>query len=554
MAPLPHPLLALLRDSPVALLFAVLAVGYLVGKTRVRGFELGPVAGVLFAGLLFGRAGFELSPNVQTFGFALFMFSVGFQAGPGFLRVLREDGFKYLTLAALVAALGTSLAAVLASALDYPAGISAGLLAGALTTTPTLAAAQDVLQSGMIALPAGTSASDAVRNVSTAYAITYLLGLLGLLLLVRAMPQLLGIDLAAEAAKVGGRETPLPPGQQPTVRAYRVERPELVGLGRAELRARVPDGIVAPRLRRAGAFVAIDEDTRLARGDELVLIGRLDRFVEVGQLLGPELTTPELLDLDVESCRVVVTRRDAAGVTLGELGVGPQYGCLPTALHRLQVEEPLGAGVALERGDVLSVTGPRAQIDRLGERLGHVERALDDTDLLTFALGVVGGMLLGSFSIAIGPVPVGLGTAGGLLVAGLVVGYLRSIRPTFGRMPAAARTVFMDLGLVMFMAGVGLSAGSGIVETLRSVGPSLLACAAAVLGATFAAAWLVGSRLLRLNAAVLLGAITGAMTSTAALALVNRAARSAVPALGYAGAYAFANVLLTLAGSLIVRL
>ena len=148
----------------------------------------------------------------------------------------------------------------------------------------------------------------------------------------------------------------------------------------------------------------------------------------------------------------------------------------------------------------------------------------------------------------------GLGTAGGLLTTGLVIGYLRSVRPTFGRMPTAARWVFMELGLQMFMAGVGVAAGSGILETLRSVGPSLVACGIIVTVVPVAAGWFVGRRVLHLNPAILLGAITGSMTSGAALSIVNSEARSTIPALGYTGAYAFANVILTVAGTLIVRL
>ena len=163
------------------------------------------------------------------------------------------------------------------------------------------------------------------------------------------------------------------------------------------------------------------------------------------------------------------------------------------------------------------------------------------------------GIALGTFSVTIGGISVGLGTAGGLLTTGLLIGYLRSIRPTFGRIPSAARWVFMELGLQMFMAGVGVSAGSGIVETLRSVGPSLVLCGIAVTVGPVVTGWLVGSLVLRMNPALLLGAITGAMTSGAALSIVNSAAKSTVPALGYTGAYAFANVILTLAGTLIVR-
>jgi putative transport protein len=221
---------------------------------------------------------------------------------------------------------------------------------------------------------------------------------------------------------------------------------------------------------------------------------------------------------------------------------------------RLQTELPIEPSLRIKRGDVLAVTGPSGNVERLAEHLGHLERSVVETDLLTLAFGIAAGIAIGTLTVTIAGVSIGLGTAGGLLTTGLVIGYLRSIRPTFGRIPAPVRWTFMELGLQMFMAGVGVSAGSGIVETLLSVGPSLVLCGIAVTVVPVVAGWLIGSRLLRLNPAILLGAITGAMTSGAALSVVNSAARSSAPALGYTGAYAFANVILTLAGTLIVRL
>lgn len=544
----------LLRQNPVGLLFVVLAAGYLIGKTRVRGFELGPVTGVLFAGLVFGHFGFELSAWAQTFGFVMFIFSVGFQAGPGFFEVLRREGAKYFVLAMVVAATGFAVSVVLARMLEFPVGTSAGLLAGAMTTTPTLAAAQDALRSGAMALPEGMTADDAVRNVTTAYAITYLFGLVGLMVIIRTLPGVLGIDLPAEAAKIAGEEAPPPPSERVSVRAYRVERDTLVGRPHRELLESLPDGSVLAKLRRDGEFLEIGDESTLAIGDEIAVVGRLARFLEAPDLVGPEITDSALLDMEVESAQIVVTRPDAVDLQLGEIGITESYACFLTGAMRLQVSLPLESSTTLKRGDVLSVTGPSANVERLGAALGHLERPVAETDLLTLAIGVAAGIAIGTFSVTIAGVSVGLGTSGGLLTTGLVIGYLRSVRPTFGRIPAAARWVFMELGLQMFMAGVGVSAGSGIVETLRSLGPSLVVCGVLVTVAPVATGWLVGSLVLKLNPAVLLGAITGSMTSGAALSIVNSAARSSVPALGYTGAYAFANVILTIAGTLIVRL
>ena len=186
--------------------------------------------------------------------------------------------------------------------------------------------------------------------------------------------------------------------------------------------------------------------------------------------------------------------------------------------------------------------------------MGHIERTTRETDLVTFAIGITAGLLIGGLSVSVAGISVGLGTAGGLLVAGLVIGYLRALHPTFGRVPEAARWIFMELGLTIFMAGVGLRAGSGIIETLAESGLNLFLAGAGRHLRSGAVGYLFGRKVLSLNPVFLLGAITGSMTSGASLSIVTGEARSSLPALGYTGAYAFANVLLTVAGSLILLL
>jgi putative transport protein len=544
----------ILRGNSIALLFVVLAAGALIGRINVRGFELGPVTGVLFSGLVFGHFGYELSASSQAFGFVMFIFSVGYQAGPSFFEVLRQEGAKYFVLAMVVATTGFGLAVFLGGLFDFPLGTSAGLLAGAMTTTPTLAAAQDALQSADFVLPEGMAAADAVRNVTTAYAITYLFGLIGLIIIIRTLPGLLGIDLVAEAQKIGGGDAISVPSERISLRAYRVEQTELLGMSYSEILAHFPPGAAMVKQRRNGEFLEIDDQSTIELGDEIAIVGTLERFLVAPSRLGPEIQDAELLEMETESAQIVVTQKDAVGLSLGELSITERYGCFLTAVSRVQVNLPLEPSTELKRGDVLSVTGPSANLDRLGERLGHLERPIEETDLLTLALGIGLGIALGTLTVKVAGISVGLGTAGGLLTTGLVIGYLRSLRPTFGRIPPAARWVFMELGLQVFMAGVGVSAGSGIIDTLVSVGPKLVLCGIAVTVVPVITGWLVGSLLLRLNPAVLLGAITGSMTSGAALSIVNSAARSSVPSLGYTGAYAFANVILTVAGTLIVRL
>ncbi len=546
--------LNLLHDNPVLTLFLVLGVGYLIGRIQIAGFGLGPVGGVLFAGLFFGYFGFDMSPAAQTFGFTLFIFCVGYQAGPRFFDVLRTDGLRYLALSLAVAATGFAAAAWLGHVLELPAGSNAGLLAGAMTTTPTLAAAQDAIRGGVVLPPPGTSAQEMITNVGTSYAITYLFGLIGLILLIRGLPKMLGVDLAAEAASLAGdddweRQTRL---SRLGTRAYRVEEPEFLDKTLLELRQEAKGKVVVLRIRRNGEFVPVENKTRLEIGDEVLVAGDIGVMMAHALRFGPEIVDEELLATRTVSADVVVTNPEIAGHSLREIGMRRQAGVVLVSIRRQRVELPIEPDLVLRRGDVLSVQGPEASVEYLQHWVGHVEREVDETDLMTFAFAIVAGLAIGTLAVTIGGVSIGLGSAGGLLLTGLLVGFLRSSYPVFGRVPGAALWVFMELGLLMFMAGVGLNAGEGIVDALKGEGLRLALGGILVTALPVLVGYGFGRRVLGLNPAELMGGLAGAMTSGAALQIVTAEAKSPVPALGYTGAYAFANVILTVAGSLIL--
>jgi putative transport protein len=548
-----------LRSNPVALLFAVLGLGYLVGKTKIRGFDIGSISGVLFVGLVFGHFGFEFNPTVQSIGFVLFIFSVGLQAGPSFFSVLRQDGAKYFALAVVIALTGFALALGLSKLLRFEPGAAAGLLSGGLTSSPTLAAAQEAVRTGDVPLPEGFTAEQLMTNVTTAYAITYIFGLVGLILIIRFLPRLTGVDLAAEAAtleskRIGGVEDRVYGLQNVQVRAHRLTNEANVGRPIRDLHEMLPGRMAIEKVRRRGECIPASLDLRLELNDEICLVGFHEEFVDRAGRIGPELSDPELLDLQLESCRIVPlrTKLKKVSTSLGEITA--RFGCFVSRIQRLGVDIPLKGDIQIQAGDVVHVTGPAARVQEAGEAVGHIERTTQETDLVTFAIGIAAGLLIGGLSVPIFGISVGLGTAGGLLVAGLVIGYLRALHPTFGRVPGAARWIFMELGLTTFMAGVGLRAGSGIIETLADTGLSLFLAGAAVTSVPVAVGYLFGRKVLSLNPVYLLGAITGSMTSGASLSIVTGEARSPLPALGYTGAYAFANVLLTVAGSLILLL
>ena len=552
----------LLSDDPILLLFMVLGFGFMVGRIRFGSFQLGNVAGVLLAGLVFGHLGFESNAAIQSLGFVLFIFSVGYEAGPKFVQSIRKDGRRYLTIAVVVAVSGFGLALAASRLLGFEPGVAAGLLAGALTSTPTLAAADASVTAGDFIPPAGMTV-DAVRsNITTAYAITYIFGLVGLIFVIRLLPKVLGVDLAAEAVKLEAEEAAAGPHQRFSpgdiiVRAVRIDRERLVGKPLDDLYRQLPFPFTIQKIRRGGELFEPDEETVLEMDDTVSIVAVVTpEAIEAveGRDALPQVRDRELLQYRPESAQICLTRKDAAGLTLAELQADRRHASFVSQISRMGVDLDVTPATKLERGDVLTVTGPRAGLEALGDRLGHLEQDVEETDLRTFSWAIVLGILVGTWSVQVAGVGIGLGTAGGLLTLGLAVGYARSLYPVFGRVPTSVRWVFTELGLLFFMAGVGLRGGADLVATLLASGPMLVVTGVVLTLVPLLVAYVVGRKILRMNPLMLLGAITGAMTSGGALSVINAQARSTIAGIGYTGAYAFANVLLTVAGAVIVSL
>jgi putative transport protein len=542
-----------MRGNPALVLFLVLGFGLLLGRVRIAGVELGGITGVLLVGLLAGNRGLDIPVSSHNIGFMIFIYCVGMQAGPEVVRVFKQDGIRYAILAVITAVTGLVLAAFFERFFDFELGIAAGTLAGALTSTPTLVAAQDALAQG-VQLPDGMSADQVMDNISSAYAITYIFGMGGLVMMIAFLPKLLGIDLATEAEKLGlgrfGEDDP-GPGELPVIRSYRVEQQAATGIAYQERDLSHPFEVQL--IKRGEEVFAPQDDTELEPGDVVSIVG-LQRAHDMAlERIGTEVVDTDVLDRSMESRSIVVSNGDVEGKALRDLDLARAYNCWLTELTRSGVPLPRRADLTLHIGDRLLLTGSASDLDDLANRLGHTEATLHETDLLTLAFGIGLGVLIGTFTLTLNATTIGLGTAGGVLFAGLLFGLLHSRRPSFGRLPAAARYVLMEFGLLLFMADIAVSAGTRIVSTFQSVGATLIASGVAITIIPMLTAFAVGRIVFKMNAALLLGAVTGSMTSTAALQQVRAQANSSVPALGYVGTYAFANVLLALAGGLIMR-
>lgn len=552
---------SMLHMNDVMLVFFVLTLGLVLGKIRLGSFQLGNTIGVMASALFFGQLGYTLNSGAGNIAFMLFIFAVGIEAGPHFFSVFFRDGLRYISLALVILGTAMGLTWLMAWCFDLGPGLAAGILAGALTSTPALVGAQDTLQSGYLTLPHNASINALLDNMSVGYALTYMVGLFGLLLVVRYLPSIFRVNLR-EAANNLARERGLTNSRKtylPIIRGYRVG-PELARwLGGRTLRETgiyPHTGCYVERLRRNGIIVASpDGNTVIQEGDDIALLGYPESHekLDLSYRTGREVFDRDLLDLQIVTEEIVVKNDHYVGKYLVELDLTGK-GCFLNRIVRSQIEMPLDRNIMLQKGDILQISGERHRLERLAARIGFISIHSQTSDLIAFCGFFICGLLIGSISLVLGHFQFGLGNAVGLLFGGILMGYLGSTHPTVGYIPPGVLRFIKDLGLTLFMASIGLKAGGGLFSHLADSGWIVLSTGALVAVVPVLVGYLFGIHVLKMNPALLLGAITGARTSAPAMEVVNHLASSSVPALGYAGTYAVANVLLTLAGALMISL
>ena len=552
----------ILQAHPEIAFFLVLGLGYLFGKIALGSFKLGAVTGTLLAGVLVGQLGVSLPNEVKQCFFLLFLFSIGFRTGPQFFRGLKSDGLAHAALAAIVATTGLVVAFIVAKAFGYDAGTAAGLVAGALTESATIGTAMDAI--ARLDLPTAERAALA-NNIPVAFAVTYLVGVIGAAwVLSQLAPRLLRVDLAEECRKLeeemrGGVSAQHSARREFEFRAYAVDPGSgLVGRSLADLEALAPR-IFVEQVRRRGDIVASRDVPVLREGDVVAVAGRRTTLVEVLEAPGSglrEVDDRELLEVPSDVVDVVVTNKAIEGRTLADLALDEaSRGVFLRTITRAGTDLGKLADTIVHRGDVLTLVGSAASTTRAIEAIGVADRVTDVTDMMVVATGIVAGALIGLPALHIGGVEIGLSLPVGVLLGGLVCGWLRSVRPSlFGQIPGPTLWIFESIGLAGFVAVVGLNAGPDFVQGLKESGLSLLLAGTLTVSIALLIGVLVGRWIFKMHPGVLLGVCAGACTATPALAAIQEAAKSTVPSMGYGVAYAVGNVMLAIWGTVIVAL
>ncbi|MEX3894738.1 aspartate-alanine antiporter [Paraburkholderia sp. BR10954] len=551
----------LLRSQPEIALFACLAIGYFIGSFHIGPIQLGGVCGTLIVALVLGQSGARIAPDLKNIAFALFIFALGFTGGPQFFANIGR-GWRYglLSLIEIVSVLVLIMIAV--SVLRLDVGTASGLLAGAATESAVIGTASEAIAK----LGLGDAATQRLQaNIVTAYSVSYLFGLVTIVLFTSQFaPLLLRVNLREEAERVWrklGGEGAFSEGQSAAApalvgRAFRIGK--AAGITVRALEEQYGYNLTVEQIERHGGDLPVAMETRLAAGDVVLVAGRRAAVVAASAGLGEEVLGADFGQVFAQRLNVVLTRPDVDGMTVAQLRAQAKpenaRGVYIAAITRLESTIPALPGTDLHRGDVLTLVGAKADVERGAKRLGYVLPPTEKTDFVYLGLGVLVGMAIGRLRGTIGGVTLALGTGGGCLLSGLLFGWVRSRHPLVGSLPSAAAQILKDFGLATFIAAVGLSAGPDAIKLVREYGLALpLAGILMVLVPGVLSLW-VGHALLKLEAPMLLGAIAGQQCSTPAISALVGVAGNSTPVIGYTITYALSNILLPLMGPVVVGL
>ncbi len=558
-----------LRENPVIPIFLTLGLGFLIGRFKYKSFSLGVVASTLLVGVIIGQLSIPVPGLVKSIFFILFLFSIGYSVGPQFFRALRGQGLKQVLFGIMEAALCALTVVGAAKLMGYETGEALGLFAGSQTASASLGVIGETIRQ----MPLSAGAKEEITSMMpVCYAVTYVFGTIGSAwFLSNVGPRLLGgLDkVKAETAEIEARlnlgdpaasdPAAIKAGNHVAYRAYEVDcdyfdRPRTLQEMEKHYKLRRLR-LFIPRVRIKGKIYEKDTPRHIRKGDVIVLTGRSDVVIEEGAKLGREVADPELLDFTADNVPVTVSAKGVGGMTFGELRHKPwMHGVIVRTITRNNMEIPGVDSLKLEPGDVLTLVGLTGEVNEAAAEIGFADRPTNATDMVFLGLGIALGCLVGVLSFTIDGVPVSLSTTGGALFAGLFLGWWRNRHPSFGAIPPAVVWFLDNIGLNMFIAVVGLTAGPSFMAGLQSVGWSLFFVGVVATFIPLTVCILLGRRVFGFSSPETLGCVAGARCGVASIGAIQDTLDSTVPMIGYAVTYAAANFILVFSSLIVLFL
>ena len=543
--------------NPVISIFICLALGYLIGKLKIKSFTIGATVGTLLVGLLIslvfkGAGTYEIDGTVKTIFFSLFIFAIGYEVGPSFFASLKSSGLKIIILSLFFAVAAFVVSMVLFKAFGIGAGEAGGILAGSLTQSAILGTADSTMK-GMLS---GTELKTAESQMAIAYALTYVFGTVGVVVFLKnGAAKLIGVNLTDTVKKKIDQTNFHESSSENTVvgnikaRAFCIENgAEFIGKTIGSVEEQYGDDLTITQIIRKGKKVSLAPDVQLLEGDTVTIIGLLDAVLHFEAPGMKETDDSEALKLDVIKQEIVLTNHFSLDVIkhLSENGI--------VISEKKRDNNVLSEDQALKALDHLTLVGPKALITKVVKKLGYVKDTGTETDVSFISMGLVVGLLIGAISFVVSGIPITLGSGGGALIGGLLFGYYQDKHSNYGLMPKATRWFCKSVGLNLFIAIVGLTSGASFLSALQSMGVKVLLIGVLVTILPHIASVYFGRFVLKLDAVDIIGALCGAGTCTAALNGVVEEYDSSIFAIAYTPGYAMGNILLTVLGPLVVAI
>jgi putative transport protein len=565
---------AYIASNPFVFLFLAIAIGYPLGTITIKGVNLGSTAGTLVVGVSIALTSFAVyglkidAPGlVSDIFLMMFMYAIGMKVGPQFFAGLKSGGIDFIVIGLIVVFTNFLIVFFGARMLDMEPGYAAGIISGSYTVTAVMGVAQSAISSGAFKLPEGMTLDQVSANIAAGYAISYILSSVFIILLIKYLPAMFGID-PVQAAKdaeasfgAGGESEALPStsgfsnvGILPLdIRAYKVEHKALVGKSVMDLYKKYPR-VAILKVVRGDEVIDAADDPALKMGDVIGIRGKYQYLIEGGDSkVGVEVDEPRARQVDIEVADLHIGKSDFTGKTVEELGKDVGFGLYLKAIFRQGTQIPILPQTVINVGDVLRVAGSDWCVNLAAKKLNStpiVESTITETFYL--ALSLLIGYLCGHASVTLGGIPFALGTSAGCMLTGIIFSYLRTRNPTFGGpMSEGARSFLQDIGLSLFVAVLAATVGPKILASFQGIvvlkiaGLGLMAALLPPL-----LAWFYGLYFRRMNPAILAGACAGARNSTPAMKGAQDACQSDIPAVGYPVPYALTSMIVLILGYL----
>lgn len=515
--------------KPYFALFLITILGYLLGKITIKGINL-DISGVLFVAILFGYFGLKVPDDIRLIGLVLFIFTIGFQAGPSFFENFKTEGKNLIIMATIIVVIGAILAFTFAKLFDFDKTLACGLYTGSITSTPGLAALSDI---------------DSTENGGAGYGIAYPFGVIGIVLLMKLIPKIFRLSISdAEKKYQRALDSKFP---KVINRNFVVSKPSAINKTLDQLNFRDYTGATISRIFHNEAIIIPNATTHLKQGDIIKAVGTEKQLEKVSELVGESTTLGVSLNSNYDVKYVIVTNKNVIHKKLHDLHIQHNYNVVITRIRRSGVDFSASADIKLHYGDKLKIVGYKDDIEQVSQLLGGDARKTFETDYITVAITIALGILVGLVSLPITEnFNLSLGLTGGVMLMAIILSRVQKIGPVVFSVTTPALNIFRRLGLILFLASVGSNAGASLVEVIKTNGWQIIVSSITISILPTIIAVIISKYCLKIDILQMLGGIAGGRTSTPALATATSMTSTNAPSIAYTTVYPFSIVLIVI--------